>query len=120
MPSIRQEQVAEMIKRHFSMVLLEQGRYVYGDEALVTVTTVQVSPDFGLAKVYLSVFNTDNKQEVILMMEEEASQLRHGLSQRLKKKMRRIPHLNFYLDDTLDEMYRLKELFQKLKKDGEM
>ena len=86
MPSIRQEQVAEMIKRHFSMVLLEQGRYVYGDEALVTVTTVQISPDFSMAKVYLSVYNTDNKQEVILMMEEEASQLRHGLSQRLKKK----------------------------------
>lgn len=120
MPSIRQEQVAEMIKRHFSMVLLEQGRYVYGDEALVTVTTVQISPDFSQAKVYLSVYNTENKQEVILMMEEEASQLRHGLSQRLKKKMRRIPYLNFYLDDTLDEMYRLRELFQKLKKDGEM
>jgi ribosome-binding factor A len=116
MPSIRQEQVAEMIKRHFSRVLQEQGSYVYGNSTLVTVTTVQISPDFSLAKIYLSVYNTDNKQEVILMMENEATQLRHALSQRLRKKLRRIPFLNFYLDDTLDEMYRLREVFDRIKK----
>ncbi len=119
MPSIRQEQIAELIKRHFSMVLQEQGSYVYGSEALVTVTNVQVSPDLGLAKIYCSVYNTENKQAVILLLEDEVSQLRHALGQRLKKKLRRIPQLNFYLDDTLDEMYRLREIFKSLKNEEE-
>ena len=58
MASIRQEQTSEMIKRHFSVVLQEQGSYIYGAEVLVTITTVQVSPDLGSCKVYCSVYNT--------------------------------------------------------------
>lgn len=119
MPSIRQEQVAELIKRHFSVQLQEQGSYVYGADVLVTITNVVVSPDLSLAKIYCSVYNTENKQEAILMMEEENAQLRHGLAQRMKKKLRRIPYLEFYLDDTLDEMYRLRALFDEIKTEEE-
>ena len=120
MESIKQKQVAELVKRNFSLVLQEEGTYVFGAAPLVTVTTVKVTPDLGLAKIYLSVFNTENKQEVILEMEAEKTHLRSSLAHRLKKQVRRIPDIDFYLDDTLDEMLRLQQLFNKLHSENQM
>jgi ribosome-binding factor A len=110
----RQRQASELIKRNFGIVLQAEGSYIY-DQALVTVTNVKISPDFGVAKVYLSVYNTLDKQSVILLMRENYVRLRHGLGERIRKHIRRIPQLEFFLDDTLDEMYRLNELFDKME-----
>ena len=120
MGSIRQKQVAETIRRHFSQVLLEEGSYIYGSAVLVTVTQVKLTADFGQAKIYLSVFNTENKQEVLLELEDNYPRLKHSLSRRLRHHVRRMPELAFYLDDTLDEMYRLNALFNDLESDNQM
>lgn len=120
MSTIRQNQVAEMIRRNFSLVLQEEGKYIFDTEPLVTVTSVKMAPDLGLAKIYLSIYNTENKQAVILAMNEEKSRLKQSLGHRLRKHMRRIPDIDFYEDDTLDEMYRLNALFNTLHADGQM
>jgi ribosome-binding factor A len=120
MESIRQKQVAELIKRNISLVLQHEGRYIYGPEPLVTVTNVRMSPDLALAKVYLSIYNIENKQEVILHLDEEVSQMRSSLGRRIRKQVRKIPELAFYMDDTLDEMYRIDEMFKRLEEEGQM
>ena len=113
MASKRQEQVAELIKRNFGVVLQQEGSYIYGD-AFVTVTQVQVTPDLSQAKLYISVFNTEDKQSVLLMMQREVRKLKQSLAYRIKKHVRRIPDIAIYLDDTLDEMYKLNEIFDNL------
>lgn len=120
MPSVRQKQVEELIKRNFGMVLQSEGTYVFGVKPLVTVTKVKISPDFTQAKIYLSIYNTENKQEVILEMDDNKPRLRQSLSIRLRKQMRRVPEIDFYLDDTLDEMYRLNALFDRLHENNQM
>mgnify|MGYP003750375869 FL=1 len=112
--------MGELIRREFSVVLREIGGYVYGHDIMVTVTQVKVTADFGLAKIYLSIFNTENKQAVLLMMERETSRLKAGLATRVRKKVRRMPNINFYIDETLDEMYRVSDLFQRLEKENQM
>lgn len=102
------------------MVLMAEGSYIYGSSVLVTVTSVKMTPDFSLAKIYLSVYNTDNKQEVMLLLEQEMSRLQQALYQRLKKHMRRMPEVAFYLDDTIDEMYRIDDMFNQLYKANQM
>lgn len=119
MESIRQKQVGELIKRHFSIVLQQEGRYIYGD-TLVTVTHVFMSPDLMIAKVYLSIYDSLNKQAVIIELREHVVRLRQSLAQRIKKHVRRIPHLEIFLDDTLDEMYRLNNLFDRLHETNQM
>jgi ribosome-binding factor A len=109
-----------MIRRNFSLVLQDEGHYIFENDPLVTVTSVRMSPDLGLAKIYLSVYNTENKQAVILSMDEEKNRLKQSLGMRLRKQMRHIPDIDFYLDDTLDEMYRLNALFNQLHKEGQM
>lgn len=118
MESKRQLQVAELIKRNFGSVLQQEGMYIYGD-AFVTVTSVRVTPDLSQAKIYFSVFNTENKQEVILMMRKHMHGLKQALVARIRRHIRRIPDLSFYEDDTLDEMYRLNALFDNLNSEEE-
>ena len=114
METKRQRQVGEMIRRHFGTVLLQEGSYIYG-RAMVTVTNVKMSPDLGIAKIYLSIYNTENKQEVMLMMAENIHELRKALSQRIKRHVRRIPNIAFFEDEMVDEMYRVNEMLEKIK-----
>lgn len=118
--SKRQLQVGEVIKRNFTTVLYEQGKYIYGIEALVTVTSVRMSSDMGLAKIYLSIYNIENKEEVITLLDREKTRLRQALATRVRKHVRRIPNIDFYIDETLDEMFALNNLFDKLHDDKQM
>jgi ribosome-binding factor A len=120
MESIKQRQTSEMIKRHFSIVLQQEGRLIYGPGILVSVTDVKMSPDFGIARIYLSVFNTENKQEAILELENEIFRLRQVLGTRIRHQVRRIPQLQFYLDDTIDEIFKIESMFEKLHADNQM
>lgn len=109
-----------MIKRNFSIVLQQEGPYIYGAQPLVTVTEVQPTPDLSQAKIYVSIWNTDNKQAVILQMEEEHQRLKASLANRLKRHIRRIPAISFFIDETLDEMNRVETLFDQLYDEDQM
>jgi len=112
--SKKQQQVAALIKREFSNVLQKEGQYLYSSEIMVTVTNVRMSADMGIAYIYLSVFNTDDKEDVIKRMWDNLSQLRGKLGTRIRNQVRRIPRLKFFIDDTLDEMDHLNDLFDKI------
>src|SRR5690625_6621067 len=82
MQNKRQSQVGELIKRHFSNVLINQGRYIYQD-ALVSVTNVVMSPDLQHAKIYLSIYNSnDDKEELIDSLKNEKGRLKNELDRK--------------------------------------
>ncbi|MBL7816390.1 MAG: ribosome-binding factor A [Saprospiraceae bacterium] len=119
MESKRQKQVAELIRRNFSYVMQEEAPNICGYGVMITVAHVRMSPDLNLARIYLSVFGTENKQEPILMLQEELVSLRSKLAQRIKKQVRNIPDVHIYLDDTVDEMYRVDALLKQLEEEGQ-
>jgi len=114
MASKRQLQVAEMMKRNFGHVLQQQGGYIYGTEAFVTVTAVQVTPDLSLGKIYLSVYNVEDKNSIIALLNNSIHLLKQELIHRIRRHVRRMPDIAIYLDDTLDEMYKLNEIFNEI------
>ncbi len=114
MYSKTQLQTAELIKRNFSDVLRDQGVYIYGTEPLVTITEVIMSPDLGHAKLYLSVYNTDEKDTVIFEINQSLSELRKEMSKKIRNRVRRIPELDVYLDETLDQVDKLDQIFDKI------
>lgn len=117
MESIRQKQIGEMIRRDFGMILMGEGSNIYGRDKLVTVTEVKMTPDLLLAKIFISVYGTENKQEVILELEDNTTRLRQALASRVGKLMRRVPEIQFFLDDTVDEMYRVTELLNRIEEE---
>ena len=118
MGSKRQLQLGETIRRDFSFVLQQEGPYIYGNDVLVSVTSVKMSPDLGIAKIYISIFNTINKQEVLVVLEGAMHRLKRQLYARIRKRVRRVPQLELYIDDTLDEMDDLNQLFNRINDKG--
>lgn len=116
MDSIRQRQIAENIRREMSAVFQMEGRNIYGQQALVTITTVRVTSDLGTARIYLSVFNAPSKEDVLDRINENHFRLRSALTPRIRNQVRRIPTIEFFLDDTLDEVAKLDRLFDNIKK----
>ena len=113
MASKRQEQVAALIKRNFSIVLSNEGLYIYG-EALVSVTDVKMSPDLRLAKIYISIFNTEDKNLVYDLILKHTATLKYELVKRIRKHVRRIPDIHIYRDDLIDEMYNIDDMLNNL------
>jgi ribosome-binding factor A len=119
METKRQKQISELLRRQFSMVLMEEGSYIF-DKAMVTVTSIVVSPDLSSAKIYLSVFNADNKLEVMTAIEENNQRLRLSLAHKVGKQLRRIPELKFFLDESLDEYFKMDQLLSRLRAENQM
>ena len=119
MESKRQKQVAELIKRNFSLVIQEESPNICGSQVLVSVTMVAVTPDLSYAKIYLSIFNTEQKLEPLLLLQEELPILKAKLAHRIRKLVRIIPNIALFYDDTIDEMYRIDDMMKKLEADGQ-
>lgn len=114
MDSKRQLQIGELIKRNFAPILQEHGRYIYGD-AFVSVTSVKVAPDLSQAKIYLSIFNAEDKDTVLKQISNHTHILKQALVQRIKSQVRRIPVIYFFSDETIDEMFRIDAMFEEIK-----
>jgi ribosome-binding factor A len=117
MESIRQKQVGELIRRYFSTILTQEGPYIYGRDKLVTLTHVKMTPDLLLAKIFISVYGTETKFEVIEELQENIQRLRQALAGKIGKQMRRMPEIEFFLDDTVDEMYRVDDLLNRVREE---
>lgn len=72
------------------------------DGLFITVTLVRMSPDLGLAKVYLSFMAVKDTEAALKVVKKERNWTRHTLAKVIGKQVRRIPELQFYIDDSLD------------------
>jgi len=70
--------------------------------AFITVTHVKVSPDLGVASIYLSFLNSTNQKSVLQNIKDNTKQVRKMLGERVGKQLRIIPQLAFYIDDTVE------------------
>ncbi len=66
------------------------------------------------------MYNVEDKQAVVDGIQRNTLAIRGLVGRKIKNKVRRIPEFNFYLDDTLDEVFKIDNLFKKLKDDKEL
>ncbi|WP_159946747.1 30S ribosome-binding factor RbfA [Polaribacter septentrionalilitoris] len=69
---------------------------------IISVSKVAVTSDLGVAKVYLSVFPSDKRDEIIKGVQSNTPLIRHEMASRTRNQLRRMPELLFFGDDTLD------------------
>lgn len=94
-------------------IFMKEGKKIFG-EAFVTISDVKVTPDLGLAKVYLSLQFITNRDEVLQAVNNESKFFRGLLGNSIKKVARVIPELKFYEDTTLDEATKIDKLLSGL------
>lgn len=112
MDSQRQLKVSRLIQKELGEVFQQETRILFGN-TLITVTQVRVSPDLGIAKVYVSLFNAPDNKVLLESIKVHTKEIRIKLSDRVKKQVRIIPNLVFFLDDSLDYAMRIDELLKK-------
>ena len=69
---------------------------------LISVSKVHVTSDLGVAKVYLSIFPSDKRDEIVIGFQSNTFLIRHEMAKRTKNQLRRMTELLFFGDDTLD------------------
>ena len=107
----RQMKINTVIQHEIAYLIQDAIRKSGVPNLMVSVTKVKVVPDISIAKVYISVFPKDKVDMYIENLKTNKNQLRHDLSQKLKSQLRKVPELNFYLDESLDYIEKIdKEL----------
>ncbi|MCU7502609.1 MAG: 30S ribosome-binding factor RbfA [Ignavibacteria bacterium] len=111
----RKDKLSQLIKEEVSWIFL----YKLKDASfgLVTVTNVRMSPDLKIAKIYISVFEKQQRQAVLNRLNEAKGLIRAELAHKIQVKF--IPELDFYIDDTTDYVERIEDLFKKIHKDDD-
>jgi len=110
--STRQQKVGKQLQKDLAEIIRQQGMAMYGG-AMITVTTVRVSPDLALARVHLSIFPSSKANEVMKIIDHQSRTLRGELGKRVGKQLRIVPELTFFVDDSLDYVAHIDELLKK-------
>ena len=69
---------------------------------LISVTKVNVTVDLSIAKVYLSIFPNKEAKPLLEGIRSNKPLIRHELAQRTRHQLRRMPQLEFFIDDSLE------------------
>jgi ribosome-binding factor A len=113
MDSKRQQKFARLIQKDLGEIFQKETRNLF-EGAFITVTEVKVSPDLGLARVYLSFMLARNKAMLLESIEEQNKTIRQMLANRIRHQVRVIPELHFHLDETADYAARMDEIISNL------
>ncbi|MDE5622413.1 MAG: 30S ribosome-binding factor RbfA [Alistipes sp.] len=108
METTRQQKIAKQIQKDIAEILQKEAADVVRG-SLVTVTAVRVSPDFGYAKIYVSVFPFDRSAEVMQSLERQMRLLRGLLGNRIRNQIKNVPELQFFLDDSLEYIDHIEQ-----------
>jgi ribosome-binding factor A len=111
MTSRRQRQVAELIHRELSLLLMHKVR----DPRLaeVNITSVEVTPDLLIARVSFTVMgDADESREALAALKHAAGFLRTQLAGQVR--LRLAPELVFELDKSAEYGRRIDELLAQV------
>jgi ribosome-binding factor A len=111
-PSSRPERVGQAIRDELSILL---AREVHDPGVgFITLTTVKVSPDLQLARVYYTSLGDEKARgETAKALGRATPFLRRQVAQRLR--LRRAPELQFFYDESIARHDRIEQILQDLK-----
>jgi ribosome-binding factor A len=111
MEGTRLVKISRQIQKDLGEIFQRQSAALFQGK-MITVTTVRVTPDLGLAKVYISIFPTENREAVLELVKHHSKSIRFELGQRIRNQMRIVPELTFYIDDSLDYIEHIDRLLK--------
>ena len=111
METTRQQKVGRLLQKEMGEYLQQNSREFLPGK-MITVTVVRVSPDLGVAKVYLSIFPLKEDEDPIESIKAHSSKIRNEIGQKVRNQLRAIPEFVYFLDDSLDYIDRIDNLLK--------
>ena len=112
METTRQQKIARQIQRDIADIFQKEAAHIVRG-SMVTVTTVRVSPDFGYAKIYVSVFPFDKGESILAELKNSNWMIRRALGQRIRFQLKVVPELEFFIDDSLEYIENIDNLLKE-------
>jgi ribosome-binding factor A len=114
MVSIRQKKLADQIKKSVSQIIdrkLKDPR-----KGFITLTGVKLSGDLRIASIYYTILGPKTERENSQKVLDSAKNfIRSELAPNLK--LRYIPELRFFYDNSLDYSQHIEDLLKKIHRD---
>jgi len=98
----RQKKIGGVLQRDLADVIQQELKTNNVTGVIVSVSKVKVTTDLSIAKAYISIFPTKDAEGLLKELRGISNKLKHELAQRTKNQLRKMPDLNFYLDDSLE------------------
>jgi ribosome-binding factor A len=112
----RQKQVAGLLFQELSDIFQRLG-FSMMDGGMVSIASVKITPDLFDARIYLSFFKVADANATLKKIEDRNWEIKKELTARVRHQLRSMPKLTFYIDDTLDYVDKIEQLFKDINKD---
>jgi len=112
MATTRQNKVSRLLQKELGEIFQREGNGMFSGK-MITVTTVRITPDFGQARIFLSIFPSAEKEDFEKALQDRGSHIRHELGNRIRHQLRSVPELHFFLDDSLDYIDNIDKLLKE-------
>jgi ribosome-binding factor A len=113
MESKRQNKFSRLIQKELGEIFQRDQKHLFHN-IFITVTKVYVSPDLGVAKVYLSFLMVKDIDQQMQKMELVKKEIRKQLGNRIGNQVRKIPELAFFHDDSSEYAAKIENLLSNL------
>ncbi|MBC7903907.1 MAG: 30S ribosome-binding factor RbfA [Gemmatimonadaceae bacterium] len=114
--SKRQKQISGLLNEELTGIFQRLGLNMYAG-GMISISSVKITPDLLEARIYLSLFQIKDTGSVMKKVEDRSWEIKKELAAAVKHQLRRIPELRYYLDDTLDNVFKMEELFKKINEE---
>jgi len=109
----RQKQIGGLLNEELNSIFQRLGLTMMNG-GMVSIVSVKITPDLLEARIYLSLFQVGDPKAVLKKIEERAWEIKKELTARVAKQLRRMPELRFYLDDTLEYVFKMEDVLKKI------
>jgi ribosome-binding factor A len=111
MESTRQKKVSRLIQKEMADIFLKRGSELAPGK-MVSVTKVRVSPDLSFARVYISIYTSTGQDDVLKAIQDHSTKIRFEMGQKIRKQLRIVPEIAFFIDDSLDYIDKIDKLLK--------
>lgn len=116
MESKRQQKVSSLLQQELAAVFQRDLPHLF-PSLPPGISMVRVSPDLGVARVYLSLLmpqsGTSGEQQLALI-QDNLKGIRQALAKRVRQQLRIVPDLVFFLDDSAAYAAHMDKVFGDL------
>jgi ribosome-binding factor A len=112
--SKRQKQVAKLVLEEMSDIFQREGyNIIHG--GMVSISKVYITPDLLEARIFLSFYQIFDAAALLQNIKDRGWELRKMLGVRVRNQLRRVPEIQFFIDDTFEHYYKMEEIFKKIQ-----
>jgi ribosome-binding factor A len=109
----RQKQVSALLLEELNKIFQKLGlSMIHG--GMVSISSVKITPDLFEARVYLSFYQVASPKDTLKLIEDRAWEIKRDLVSSIRPQLRSMPQLTFYIDDSLDYVDKIENLFREI------